>query len=309
MPAKLTGGEDLEARDYNCVPLARRVDLDRVHATLLEFPPLVQDVAASGEGSSTYKREPRSHMNPYHSSCQIKLPGPAGLPSFSKTPARVKIGVTDYWQPNMNSEISSTGAKLYAQAKPEWSMPALRMVCSVLEEADIEIPPVGRSSAPRLFTSPEGRPWGRPRVDSASSRQRWEAQLGITAASVSAAAKGEVEMAPDKVRGLLDRIAMLTATEPFSSNLCRFAQGLALHLSAILTHRLGEEWDARAAAIADWSAPGGPADATGAGSADSKTEAGVSAASGAAATGAGVSAAVADSLAHVPPPAPGESPS
>ena len=94
------------------------------------------------------------------------------------------------------SEKSSSGAKLYVQTKPEWSMPALRMVCSVLEEADIEIPPVGGSSAPRLFTSPEGRPWGRPRVDSASLRQQWEAQLGITAASVSAAAKGEVEMAP-----------------------------------------------------------------------------------------------------------------
>ena len=100
-----------------------------------------------------------------------------------------------YWLPNV--QMSSSGAKLYVQAKPKWSMPALRMVCSVLEEADIEIPPVGRSSAPRLFTSPEGRPWGRPRVGSASlQQQQWEAQLGITAASVSAAAKGEVEMAP-----------------------------------------------------------------------------------------------------------------
>ena len=68
-------------------------------------------------------------------------------------------------------------------------------------------------------------------------------------------------MAPDKVRGLLDRIAMFTATEPFNSDISRFAQGLALQLSAVRTHRLGEEWDARAAAIADWSAPGGPADA------------------------------------------------
>ena len=102
----------------------------------------------------------------------------------------------------------------------------------------------------------------------------------------------------------MDRIAKFTATEPLNSNISRFAQGLALQLSAILTHRLGEEWDARAAAIADWFAPGGPADATGAGSADSKTEAGVSAASGAATTGAGVAAAVAGSLANVPPQAP-----
>ena len=63
-------------------------------------------MTATGEGSSRYKSEPWSHMNPYHISCQIRLPscqiqlpGAAGLPSFSKTPARVKIGVTDYWRP------------------------------------------------------------------------------------------------------------------------------------------------------------------------------------------------------------------
>ena len=38
VPPKLTGGEDLPARDYCWVPLARRVDLDRVMNTLLEFP-------------------------------------------------------------------------------------------------------------------------------------------------------------------------------------------------------------------------------------------------------------------------------
>ena len=38
VPPKLTGGEDLPARDYCWVPLARRVDLDRVVNTLLEFP-------------------------------------------------------------------------------------------------------------------------------------------------------------------------------------------------------------------------------------------------------------------------------
>ena len=38
VPPKLTGGEDLPARDYNWVPLARRVDIDRVLNTLLEFP-------------------------------------------------------------------------------------------------------------------------------------------------------------------------------------------------------------------------------------------------------------------------------
>ena len=108
--------------------------------------------------------------------------------------------------------------------------------------------------------------------------------MGITAASVSAAAKGEETMAQEKARGLLDRIAMFIATEPLNSNASRFAQGLALQFSASLAYRLGEEWDARAAAIADCCLP---------------------AASGAATTGAGISAAVAGSLANVPPPAPG----
>ena len=38
VPPKLTGGEDLRASDYCWVPLARRVDLDRVVHTLLECP-------------------------------------------------------------------------------------------------------------------------------------------------------------------------------------------------------------------------------------------------------------------------------
>ena len=103
----------------------------------------------------------------------------------------------------MQSEMSSSGAKLYVQAKPEWSMAALRMVCSVLEEADIEIPPAGTSSAPRFFTKEDRRPWGRPRGGSASLQQQWETQLGITAARVSAAAKGEVVMAREQVQGLV----------------------------------------------------------------------------------------------------------
>ena len=67
-------------------------------------------------------------MNPYHISCRIQLPGAAGLPSFSKKPARVKLGVTDHWLPAVQWEVSSSGAKLYVQAKPQVSMPALRVV-------------------------------------------------------------------------------------------------------------------------------------------------------------------------------------
>ena len=154
------------------------------------------------------------------------------------------------------------------------------------------------------------RPWGRPRADDHASLQlKWEAQLGVTAASVSAVANGEVKLTQDEVRELLDRITARNFAEPFNSDVSRFAQGLAMQLSTVLSQRLGEEWDTRAAAIADelgaraadpkTDADVSAASDVGAGAAECKTQAGVSAASGV-----GVSAA-AGSLADVPPPAPG----
>ena len=73
VPPKLTGGEDLPALGYCWVPLARRVDLDRVVNTLLEFPSIFRNVESTGEGSSGYKREPWPHMNPI----PHQLPDPA----------------------------------------------------------------------------------------------------------------------------------------------------------------------------------------------------------------------------------------
>ena len=73
VPPKLTGGDDMEARDYCCMPLARRVDLDRVLNTLLEFPSIFKLVKVTGEGGFAYKSLPWTHMNPYHINCQIQL--------------------------------------------------------------------------------------------------------------------------------------------------------------------------------------------------------------------------------------------
>ena len=81
----------------------------------------------SGEGRSAYKKEPWSHMNPYHISCHIQLPEVAGQPT-NKKPASVKLGATDIGCPKMRDEMSSSGAQLYVQAKTEWPMPALRVV-------------------------------------------------------------------------------------------------------------------------------------------------------------------------------------
>ena len=60
--------------------------------------------------------------------------------------AMVKLGVTDYWQQKDKHEMSSSGAKLYVRGMPTQAMDALRMVCSVMEEADIEVAPVNGSS-------------------------------------------------------------------------------------------------------------------------------------------------------------------
>ena len=67
-------------------------------------------------------------------------------------------------------------------------MDALFMVCSVMEEADIEVAPLQGSSLRLLCqrTWDEwGRPWGRERdVTQADLQENWEKRLGATAAGV-----------------------------------------------------------------------------------------------------------------------------
>ena len=50
VPPALTGGDDMVPRDYRWMLLARRVDLDRVLNTLLEFPSMFKNVKVTGEG-------------------------------------------------------------------------------------------------------------------------------------------------------------------------------------------------------------------------------------------------------------------
>ena len=63
----------------------------------------------------------------------------------------VKMGITDHWQ--SKSLVSSSGAKLYVQGKPTQTMDALRMIVSVMEEADIEIAPPNNTESPRCRKS------------------------------------------------------------------------------------------------------------------------------------------------------------
>ena len=71
LPADLDGGCTIQTKDYNWVPLARRVDLDRVLNTMLEFPAMFSNVEATGEHNRRYKALAWMHMNPYHISFKI----------------------------------------------------------------------------------------------------------------------------------------------------------------------------------------------------------------------------------------------
>ena len=80
---------------------------------------------------------------------------------------KVKVGVTDHWLTKSKHLASSSGAKLYVQGKPPVTMDALRMVCSVIEEADIEIPSKENTESPRCRKS----------VKAPLANHQWRAQI------------------------------------------------------------------------------------------------------------------------------------
>ncbi len=219
-----------ENASYVWMPLARRVDLDRVFHAMMEHPQMFENVRPTGEGGFLYKNNPWAHMNPYHIRVSALLP--AG-------PVEVLVGVTDHWEKHTQSRRSESGAKVYVQTKPEAAAPALRMVCAVLEEEDIEIPG-DRCGA--LVLAVGGRLWGRERnVNEAARRAQWEQRLGAPAAAGVFAAASE-SMPLEEVRALLESIARASAAEPQNSSFCRFAQSLAARLAQILSSRLDQEW-------------------------------------------------------------------
>ena len=77
-------------------------------------------------GSHLYKGIPLTHMNPYHVRAEVQLA--SGWQG-------VLIGITDSWE-----KASLSGARLYVAASARFALPALRIVASVLEEDDVEVP-------------------------------------------------------------------------------------------------------------------------------------------------------------------------
>jgi len=70
-------------------------------------------------------------MNPYHVRAKVQLA--SGWQG-------VLIGITDSWEKHARARAPLSGARLYVAASAGFALPALRIVASVLEEDDIEVP-------------------------------------------------------------------------------------------------------------------------------------------------------------------------
>jgi len=70
-------------------------------------------------------------MNPYHVRAEVQLA--SGWQG-------VLICITDTWEEHARALASFSGARLYVVASVGFALPALRIVASVLEEDDVEVP-------------------------------------------------------------------------------------------------------------------------------------------------------------------------
>ena len=144
----LEGGKMEQGTSYAWVPLARRLDNDRLYRAMRESG-FFQDVwpwgTYFGDGKPTiYKIEPWAHMNCYKLHCKI-----AAAPK-----AVFEVGSTD----NKNSRHSSSGARLYVQGPPAHALNILQMIGRVLPEHDFD----AEGGFDVILPSGE-EPWGVPR--------------------------------------------------------------------------------------------------------------------------------------------------
>jgi hypothetical protein len=70
-------------------------------------------------------------MNPYHVRAEVQLA--SGWQG-------VLIGITDSLEKHARALASLSGARLHVAASAGFALPALRIVASVLEEDDVEVP-------------------------------------------------------------------------------------------------------------------------------------------------------------------------
>ena len=142
LPYLVVKRPDLEG-EYNLLPLAKRVDLDRLYGTM-KCSPEWEGVSPKGDRGTKYKEKPWYHMTPYR--IQALFRWPIAYPDLKPKPQDpvipVVVGITDNWKPNENR--SSSGAKVYVQLQVAHVEPFLRdavltrVVVGLLSEEDVE---------------------------------------------------------------------------------------------------------------------------------------------------------------------------
>ena len=131
--------------------------------------------------------------------------------------------------------MSTSGPKVYSQGCPGVAADALRAVCALLEEADVDVPDDGSAA---LLLAGGGGVWGTdPRSHAQEQHSTWAAELGLPplpqANVVRAADPGRpwAALAEAVALAALGRALAVIGELPANAARSRFAQGAAAVLS------------------------------------------------------------------------------
>ena len=165
------------AGDYNYLPLAKRVDLDRLYGRMRCSPEWSQ-VSCKGDRGTEYKVDPWQHMTPYRIQALFKwgiaFPDLTPQPVVPEIP--VIIGITDNWE--AGEKVSSSGAKVYVQVAHMGTKcrdVVLARVAGLLPEEDMDRCPwlrVSHGEKGAGIVAAPLEPWGMEETPASLQQQR-----------------------------------------------------------------------------------------------------------------------------------------
>ena len=112
------------------LPLARRVDMDRVFHTIIERQDLFQDTKCVVTGNEASAVNRLKYMNLYRAHTNVQI---------LSQPTKITIAVSDIWTKERRAEASTSGAKLVVRNGDGNALLGIRIVASVLEENDFDV--------------------------------------------------------------------------------------------------------------------------------------------------------------------------
>ena len=202
-----------------------------------------KDVQPTGSNGHLYKVDQRNHMNPYLIRATYTFHDVDGAHRGAG-----KVGVTDRWKNKSCGHVSTSGAKVYAQGSPGVAAGALRAVCALLEEADVDVPN-DRNAALRL--AGDGGVWGTdPQAHAQGQHSKWAGELGLPplfrmpmdVARAADPGRPWAGLAEDDAMEALDRAQAVIRKLPANSARSRFAQAAAAVLSAEIARGAQAAW-------------------------------------------------------------------